>query len=111
MLWQSYHRHRPRRRSGCRSSGGWWRSWDAARSCPVVLLHRQIEIVLMEPAQRLPRAAKLLHLVEDQRDRLLHTPVWILLILISGLHEAHRRADDKLPSARLLVAGGQRALA
>jgi hypothetical protein len=28
-----------------------------------------------------------------------------------GLHEAHRRADDKLPSARLLVAGGQRALA
>ena len=42
---------------------------------PVVLLHRQIEIVLMEPAQRLPCAAKLLHLVEDQRDRLLYTPV------------------------------------
>jgi uncharacterized protein CbrC (UPF0167 family) len=57
-------------------------------------------------AQRLPRAAKLLHLVEDQRDRLLHTPVWTLLIAVPGLHEAHRRADDKLPSARLLVAGG-----
>jgi hypothetical protein len=42
--------------------------------------------------------AKLLHLVEDQRDRLLHTPVWILLIAVPGLHEAHRRADDKLPS-------------
>ena len=51
---------------------------------PVVLLHRQIEIVLMEPAQRLPRAAKLLHLVEDQRDRLLHTPIWILLIAVAG---------------------------
>src|SRR5262245_24909997 len=72
---------------------------------------RQIEIVLMEPAQRLPRAAKLLHLVEDQRDRLLHTPVWILLIAVARLHEAHRRADDKLPAARLLVAGGQRTLA
>lgn len=78
---------------------------------PVVLLHRQIEIVLMEPAQRLPCAAKLLHLVEDQRDRLLHTPVWILLIAVASLHEAYWRADHKLPSARLLVAGGQRALA
>jgi hypothetical protein len=28
-----------------------------------------------------------------------------------GLHEAHRRADDKRSSARLLAAGGQRALA
>ena len=65
----------------------------------------------MESEQRLSRAAKLQHLVEHQRDRLLHAPVWILLIAVACLHEAHRRADDKLAPSRLLVTGRERTLA
>src|SRR5260370_11223092 len=67
--------------------------------------------MLVEPQQRLTGAAQFLNLVEDQRDGLLHALVRILLIAITGLHETHRRPDDELSAARLLVAGRKRALA
>ena len=64
----------------------------------------------MEPQQGLPHAAKFGHLVEHQNDRLLNTPVGILLQPVAGLHEADRRADDKFAASGLLVAGRQRPL-
>ena len=86
-----------------------------ARSPPgrvaVGLLHRQIEIVLVEPAERLSRAAQFLDLVEHQRDRFLDAPIRIFLITVAGLHEADGRCHDQLAPARLLVAGRERALA
>ena len=78
---------------------------------PIRLLHRQIEIMLMEPKQRLARAAQLRDLVEDERDGLLHPPVRILLVTVAVLHEADGRGDDQFPTARLLISGRQRALA
>src|SRR5690242_16376332 len=59
---------------------------------PIALLYRQVEAMLMEPEQRLTRAAEFQHLVEDQRDRFLHTAVWVLLIAVADLHEANGRA-------------------
>src|SRR3954453_12965644 len=78
---------------------------------PIRRLHRQIEIMLMEPKQRLARAAQRLDLVEDERDSLLHPSVRILLVTVAVLHEADGRGDDQFPAARLLVSGRQRALA
>src|SRR3954469_20777025 len=72
---------------------------------PIRLLHRQIEIMLMEPKQRLARAAQRLDLVEDERDSLLHPSVRILLVTVTVLHEADGRGDDQFPAARLLVSG------
>src|SRR6202049_3921735 len=86
-----------------------------ARSPPgrvaVGLLHRQIEIVLVEPAERLSRAAQFLDLVEHQLDRFLDTPIRIFLITVTGLHEADGRCHNQRAPARLLVAGRERALA
>src|ERR1700737_4582683 len=86
-----------------------------ARSPPgrvaVGLLHGQIEIVLVEPAERLSRAAQFLALVEHQLDRFLDTPIRIFLITVTGLHEADGRCHNQLAPARLLVAGRERALA
>jgi len=66
--------------------------------------------MLMEPQQRLTGAAEFDHLVEDQSDRLLNTPVRVLLDPIAGFDEADRRGDDQLASARLLVTRRQRPL-
>src|SRR6516165_7106910 len=74
-------------------------------------LHRKIEAMLVEPQQSLACAAEFQHLVEDQRDGLLHTAIGILLVVVAGLDEAHWRADDELATARLLVACRERALA
>src|ERR1700726_390489 len=86
-----------------------------ARSPPgrvaVGLLHRQIEIVLVEPAERLSRAAQFLDFVEYQLDRLLDTPIRIFLITVAGLHETDGRRPNQLAPARLLVARRKRALA
>jgi hypothetical protein len=41
----------------------------------VRLLRWQVEVMLMEPEQRLSRASKFLDPVEDQRDRGLHAPI------------------------------------
>src|SRR5438445_2925725 len=86
-----------------------------ARSPPgrvaVGLFHRQIEFVLVEPAERLSRAAQFLDLVEHQLDRFLDTPIRIFLITVAGLHEADGRRHHQLAAARLLVAGRERALA
>ena len=60
---------------------------------------RQIEAMLMEPQQGLPRAAEFGHLVEHQRDRPLNAPVGILLEPVAGLHEADRRADDEFAAS------------
>ena len=76
----------------------------------VRMLHRKIEVLLMEPEQRLSRASKLLDLVEDQRDRRLHAPVWILLVAVAGLYEADRRRHDEFAAPGLRVTGGKRAL-
>lgn len=86
-----------------------------ARSPPgrvaVGLLHRQIELVLVEPAERLSRAAQFLDLVEHQLDRFLDTPIRVFLITVAGLHEADGRCHNQLAAARLLITGRPRALA
>ena len=71
----------------------------------IVLLHRQIEIVLVEPAKRLPRTAQFLNLVEDQPDCVLHPSVRILLVAVAGLDEADRCSHHKFAAACLLVSG------
>lgn len=76
----------------------------------ILSLHRQIEIVFVEPEQSLPGTAEFHDLVEDKADGLLHASVRVLLVAIAGLHEAHRRADDEFAAARLLIAGRKRAL-
>src|SRR6202040_3633607 len=77
----------------------------------VLALHRKVEIMLVEPEQSLACAAEFQHLVEDQRDGLLHAAIGILLVMVTGFDEPHRRADDELATARLLVACRERALA
>src|SRR5712675_378004 len=70
---------------------------------PIALLHWEVEVMFVEPEQRLPRAAKLLHFVEHELDRLLNAKVRVLLVAITRLHEADRRADDEFAAASLLV--------
>src|SRR6202022_3580032 len=77
----------------------------------VGLLHRQIELVLVEPAERLSGTAQFLDLVEHQLDRFLDAPIRIFLIAVAGLHEADGRRHNQLAPARLLVARRKRALA
>src|ERR1700755_2035059 len=81
------------------------------RDIAIALLHRQIEIMLVKPEQRLPCAPEFLDLGEDQPDSLLDAAVWILLITITRLDEPDRRADDEFATTGLLVARGERALA
>ncbi len=83
----------------------------APHDVAVSLPHRQLQIVLVGPQQRLPRAAELLDLVEAQPDRLLNPPIRILLQPVARPNEADRRADNELAAPRLLVAGRERALA
>ena len=83
----------------------------APHDVAVALPRRQLQIVLVEPQQRLSRATQLLDLVEDQSDRLLHPPVRVLLQPVARLDEADRRADHELAAPRLLVADRERALA
>lgn len=64
----------------------------------------------MEPAQRLARAAQLRDLVEDERDGLLHAPVWILLVAITCLDEADGGRHHQFAATCLLVPGRERAL-
>src|SRR5271169_3691782 len=83
----------------------------APPSCLAILaLHRQIEIMLVEPEQSLPGAAEFQDFIEDHADGLLHAAVRVLLVAIAGLHEAHRGADDELAATRLLVSGRERTL-
>ena len=77
----------------------------------VRLLRRKIEVLLMEPEQRLSRAAEFFDLVEDQRDCRLHAPIWILLVTVASLHEAYRRRYDELATTSLLITGRERTLA
>ena len=86
-------------------------AWSPPSRVAIGLLYRQIEIVLVEPAERLSRAAQFLDLVEHQLDRFLDPPIWIFLITVAGLHEPDRRRHNQLAPARLLVAGRERALA
>ncbi len=71
---------------------------------------RQLEVVLVEPQQRLAGAAELRHLVEHQPDRLLHAPVRVLLQPVAGLDEADRGGDHQLAPPRLGVARRERTL-
>src|SRR3984957_12466454 len=97
-----------RRRWGSRSSGGWWRVWASPGGLAVLALHRQIEIPLEEPEKSLSRAAELQDFVEHQADGLLHAAVWVLLIVIARLDEAHGSADDEFAAPGLLITGGKR---
>ena len=60
-----------------------------------------------EPQEGLSCAAKLFHFVENQRDRLLHAPVGVLLKSVACLYEADRRSDNELSTTCLLVSCGQ----
>src|SRR6516165_7459644 len=84
--------------------------WAAPSRFAILALHRQIEIMLVEPEQSLSGATEFQDFVEDQADGFLHAAVRVLLVAITGLHEAHRRADDEFAAARLLISGGERAL-
>ncbi len=64
----------------------------------------------MEPEQCLARAAEFGDLGEHEADRLLYTPIGILLEPIPRLHEADRRDDDQFASPCLLVTRRQGAL-
>src|SRR5205085_12161787 len=86
-------------------------AWSPPGRVAAGLLHRQIKIVLVEPAERLSRAAQFFDLVEHQLDRFLDTPIRIFLIMVAGLHEADGRRYNQLAAARLFVAGRERALA
>ena len=106
--------HRRRRRPGSRPFCGEWRNSVAARRITVRLLRWQVEVMLMEPEQRLSRAFKFLDPVEDQRDRGLHAPIRILLEAWSrGLPQSSTRGRRRRvpPRRGLLVASGKRALA
>ena len=70
----------------------------------------QVESVFEKPQQRLAGAAQLLDLVEDQRNRLAHSAVRVLLQTIAVLHVADRGGDDQLAAPGLLVARRQRTL-
>src|SRR5262249_9352677 len=82
--------------------------WAPPNRLAVLALHRQIQVMLEEPEQSLSCAAELQDFVEDQADGLLHAAVRVLLVAITGLDEAHRRADDEFAAAGLLVTGGER---
>jgi hypothetical protein len=49
--------------------------WTPPNRLAILALHRQIEIVLVEPEQRLPGAARFQDFVEDQSDGLLYAAV------------------------------------
>src|SRR5919202_5760502 len=56
---------------------------------------RQVEPVLEEPQERLPDAAQLGDLVDDQPDRRLHPAVRVLLQPVADLDEADRGRDHE----------------
>lgn len=64
----------------------------------------------MELQQRLPRGPEFLDLDEDERNGVLHTPVWILLVTITDLHKADGRGHNQFAAAGLLVACRERML-
>ena len=64
-------------------SGGVVRPSPTCRA--IFALHRQIEIMLVEPKQSLPGAAEFRDFIEDQGDGLLHAAVRVLLIAIGGV--------------------------
>ena len=80
-------------------------TWPTPSRVAARLLHGQIEIVFVQPAQRLARAAQLRDLVEDKRNGLLHAPVRILLVAITCLDEAERGRHHQFAAACLLVPG------
>src|SRR5690242_9478343 len=63
-------------------------AWSTPDDVTVGWPCRQIQVVLVEPKQRLTGAAEFHHLGEDQGDCLLNTPVGIFLEPIARLHEA-----------------------
>ena len=67
--------------------------------------------MFVEPEKRLARAAQSRDLVEDERDRLLHTPVRVLLQPVTHLHEADGRGHDKFATSSFLLACRERTLA
>src|SRR6266568_5034626 len=86
-------------------------AWTSPRRDSAFALDGQIEAVLEEPQQSLPGATEFQHLVEDQRDRRLDAPIWVLLVTVADLYEPDRRTDHELATARLLVARRQGSLA
>ena len=54
----------------------------------ILAFYRQLEIVLEEPEQSLPRAAELQNFVEDETDGFLDATIGILLVTIARLDEA-----------------------
>src|SRR5712691_9701867 len=77
----------------------------------VVVPRGQIKPMFVEPEERLARTAQFRDLVEDQRDRFLHTSVWVFLQSVTHLHEADGRGYDEFTTSGLLVACRERTLA
>src|SRR4051794_8106156 len=67
---------------------------------------------MAHPEGNLPNRLQLGELGEDERDRLLHTPIWILLdAVVRRLEVAHGDGEEEFAAARLLLQGFERALA
>src|SRR3954471_5780807 len=67
---------------------------------------------MAHPEVNLPNRLQLGELGEDERDRLLHTPIWILLdAVVRRLEVAHGDGEEEFAAARLLLQGFERALA
>ena len=72
----------------------------------------QRQALLAHPEVNLPNRLQLGELGEDERDRLLHAPVRILLdAVVVHLEVADRDGEEELAAARLLLQGFERALA
>jgi hypothetical protein len=85
--------------------------WAPPHDASAVALGRQVDPVLEEPEQRLPDAAQLGDLVDDEADGVLHPAVRVLLQSVTDLDEPDRGRDDKFAAPGLLVARGQGTLA
>jgi hypothetical protein len=66
--------------------------------------------MLVEPEESLSGTAEFQDFSEDQANGFLDAAVRVLLVTITGLHEADRRADDEFATARLLISGRERTL-
>ncbi len=73
--------------------------WTPPSRLAILALHRQIEIMLVEPEQSLAGAAEFQDFIEDQANGLLYAAVRVLLVVVAGLHKAHRRTDDEFAAA------------
>jgi hypothetical protein len=81
------------------------------RRLAVLAARGELQSLLQEPKQRLPRGPQFLELAEDEEDRLPDTAIRILLPpLFFGLEEAHGSGHEQFAAPSFLVSGFNRPL-